>query len=162
VNWKTIDSALCGAICLIIGWGAATILHECGHLAVAGTLGLPASLGKLTLTTGSVFVVGDMTTTETALVAVAGSLTLIAIGLILTGARSRYVRMVGIVFLCRAWIDALPLCDLDGAKMAEGTGMVIAWIVVIAAVLVCGGRILETIQGGSKVETLDSKDRNFR
>ena len=77
MNWKTIDSALCGAICLILGWGTATILHECGHLAVAGTLGLPASLGPLTLTTGSVFVAGEMTAIEIAMVAVAGSVTLI-------------------------------------------------------------------------------------
>lgn len=150
MNWKTIELAICGAICLILGWGTSTILHECGHLAVAGTLGLPASLGTLTLTTGSVFVEGDMTATEIALVAVAGSITLIAIGLILTRSRSRYVRMVGIVFLCRAWIDALPICALDGAKMAEGTGMVIAWAVVIATVLVCGGRILETIEGAAR------------
>ena len=146
MNWKTIDSALCGAICLILGWGTATILHECGHLAVAGTLGLPASLGTLTLTTGSVFVAGEMTATETALVAVAGSITLIAIGLILTGSRSRYIQMVGVMFLSRAWIDTLPLFDLDGAIMAEGTGYVIAWAFVLVAVLVCGGRILETMQ----------------
>jgi len=51
MNHKHVDSTLCGAICLIVGWGAATLLHECCHLAAARSLGLPASLGKLTLTT---------------------------------------------------------------------------------------------------------------
>lgn len=146
MNWKTIDTALCGAICLILGWGTATLLHECCHLAAARSLGLPASLGKLTFTTGSVFVSGDMTNIETSLVAVAGSLGLIIIGLILTRASSVYIRMIGVVFLCRAWIDALPLCDLDGAIMAEGAGWLIAWAVVVAEVLICGGRILEALQ----------------
>lgn len=147
MNLQRIDTTIGGAICLLVGWGASTLLHECGHLAVAGSLGLPASLGTLTLTTGSVFVHGDMTTIETALVAVAGSLGLIIIGWLLTATRSQHIRMVGIVFLCRAWIDALPLCDLDGAIMAESTGYVIAWVVVLAAVLICGGRILDTMQG---------------
>ena len=146
MNWKTIDTSLCGAICLLVGWGAATLLHEGCHLAVARSLGLPTSLGTLTLTTGSVFVQGDMTNIETALVAVAGSLGLIIIGWLLTRASSVYFRMMGIMFLSRAWIDTLPLFDLDGAIMAEGTGMVIAWAVVVAAVLVCGGRILEVLQ----------------
>jgi len=146
MNWKTIDSALCGTICLIFGWGASTILHEYGHIAVASTLGLPASLEKITLTTGSVFVTGEMTATETALVAMAGSLVLIIIGLLLTRASSIYIRMIGIVFLCRAWIDALPLFDLDGAIMAEGTGMMFSWVFVVAELMVCGGRILEALQ----------------
>ena len=146
MNWKTIDTALCGAICLILGWGTATLLHECCHLATARSLGLRATFGSCTLSTGSVFVQGDMTNIETSLVAVAGSLGLIIIGWILTRASSVYIRMIGVVFLCRAWIDALPLCDLDGAIMAEGAGWLIAWAVVVAEVLICGGRILEALQ----------------
>lgn len=141
-----IDTTILGAVCLLVGWGAATLLHECCHLAAARSLGLPASLESCTFTTGSIFVHGDMTTIEIALVAVAGSFGLIIIGWLLTCASSIYVRMIGIMFLSRAWIDTLPLFDLDGAIMAEGTGMVIAWAVVVAAVLVCGGRILEVLQ----------------
>lgn len=141
-----IDSSLCGAICLLVGWGAATLLHECFHLATARSLGFPASLGKLTLTTGSVFVPGEMTNIETALVAVAGSIGLIAIGVLLVRlSNNPAARMVGIIFLCRAWIDALPLCDLDGAIMAEGAGWLIAWMVVIAEILICGGMIWYTL-----------------
>jgi hypothetical protein len=144
--WKQIDSTLLGAICLLVGWGAATLLHECCHLAAARSLGLPASLEKLTLTTGSVIVPGDLTNTETALVAVAGSIGLIIIGVLLVRIPGRPVaRMVGVMFLCRAWIDALPLFDLDGAIMAEGTGWLIAWIVVIAEILICGGMIWHTL-----------------
>jgi hypothetical protein len=68
------DEVLCGAVCLIFGWGSATLGHECFHLAVARSLGLTATLGEVTLTTGSVFVQGAMTSVETMLVAVAGSL----------------------------------------------------------------------------------------
>lgn len=143
---KRIDTNILGAICLLIGWGAATLLHEGCHLAVARSLGLTATLGACTFTTGSVFIHGDMTNIETALVAIAGSAGLILIGWILTRASSVYVKMMGIMFLSRAWIDTLPLFDLDGAIMAEGTGMVIAWAVVVVAVLVCGGRILDVLQ----------------
>lgn len=146
MNYKKIEETLCGAICLIVGWGSATILHECFHLMTASALGLPASLGKLTFTTGSVFVSGDMTNIETALVAVAGSIGLITIGVLLVRLSSNpAARMVGIIFLCRAWIDALPLCDLDGAIMAEGAGWLIAWTVVIAEILICGGMIWYTL-----------------
>ena len=146
MNHKHVESTICGAICLIVGWGAATLLHECCHLAAARSLGLPASLGKITFTTGSVFVSGDMTNIETALVAVAGSIGLITAGVMLVRLSSNpAARMVGIIFLSRAWIDALPLCDLDGAIMAEGTGWLIAWTVVIAEILICGGMIWYTL-----------------
>ena len=75
-----LDTALCGAICLVVGWGAATLIHEGCHLVVARYLGLSASFGVCTFTTGSVFVHEGMTQLETALVAVAGSLGLIIIG----------------------------------------------------------------------------------
>ena len=146
INQKNICSTLLGAICLIVGWGAATLLHECCHLAAARSLGLPASLGKLTLTTGSVVVPGGMTNIETALVAVAGSIGLITAGVLLVRLSSTpAARMVGIIFLCRAWIDALPLFDLDGAIMEEGAGWLIAWTVVIVEILICGGMIWYTL-----------------
>jgi hypothetical protein len=142
MTWKQIDTTASGAICLLVGWGAATLLHECCHLAAARSLGLPASLGKITLTTGSVFVHGDMTNIETALVAVAGSIGLITAGVLLVRLSSNpAARMVGVIFLSRAWIDALPLFDLDGAIMEESTGWLIAWTVVIAEILICGGMI---------------------
>lgn len=142
MNQKHINSTLSGAICLLLGWGVATMLHECCHLATAHSLGYEASLGVLSFSTGSVFVYGEMPPHELALIAIAGSLGLIAIGvaLILLSAYPA-ARMIGIVFLCRAWIDALPICDTDGAMMVEGTGWVIAWLLAIAEILVCGGMI---------------------
>lgn len=71
---KHLETSLLGAICLILGWGIGTILHECGHLAGTYAFGLPATLGQITLTTGSVFVQGDLTGTQTAVMAIAGSL----------------------------------------------------------------------------------------
>lgn len=142
MNYKHVDSTLCGAICLLVGWGAATILHECFHLATASALGLPASLGKITFTTGSVFVLGDMTNIETALVAVAGSIGLITVGWLLTRASSVYIRMIGVVFLCRAFIDAIPISTMDGALIAGSVGYLAAWSIVIIEVLISGGLIL--------------------
>lgn len=141
MNWKNIDDTICGALCLLIGWGCGTMIHELCHLMTARSLGIAATPGRCTIATGSIFVHGDMTQIETALVVVAGSLGLIIIGLMLLKHRSRHLNMIGVVFLCRAWIDALPLFDMDGAIMAEGTGMLIAWVIVIAEVLVCGGAI---------------------
>jgi hypothetical protein len=114
MNLKQIDSVLCGA------------LHRTTH----------------PLDRFSVLVYGALTSHETALVAIAGSLGLIVAGvaLILLSAHPA-ARMIGIVFLCRAWIDALPVCDLDSAMMAEGTGWIIAWLVAIAEILICGGMI---------------------
>lgn len=142
MNRKTIETALLGSICLLIGWGSATLLHECCHLAVARSLGLPATLGTLTLTTGSVFVSGDMTAIQAALVAVAGSLGLVIAGVAMVRLSSNpAVRMIGVVFLCRAWVDVIPVCDLDGAIFAGAAGYVIAVIILLAEVLVCGGMI---------------------
>lgn len=141
MNLKRIDSALCGAICLTLGWGCGTLLHELCHLMTARSLGLVATPGRCTIATGSIFVHGDMTSIETALVAVAGSAGLILIGLLLIKHRSKYLNMIGLVFLCRAWIDALPLMDLDGALIAGSAGAVIAWGILAAEMLICGGAI---------------------
>lgn len=142
---------LLGAACLLFGWGASTILHECFHLIVAMSLGLSASMEELTITTGSVFVTGDMTHVETTLVAIAGSLGLVIIGVLLVkGSNDIYRTMVGVIFLSRGWTDSLPLLDLDGAIMAESTGMLIAWTVVIVEVIICGGTILTAISDVKK------------
>jgi len=139
---KQLDTTICGAICLLLGWGVATLIHECCHLAAAHSLGLEASLGELTLTTGSVFVYGDMTPHETTLVAIVGSLGLIVIGVALIRMSTHpAAHMIGVVFLCRAWIDALPLCTYDGALIAQGTGWMLAWMIAIAEILICGGTI---------------------
>ena len=146
MNWEKVDGALCGAICLLLGWSVGTLLHECGHFAVAQSLGLPASFGTLTLTTGSIFVHGELTDAQTALIAVAGSLTLIIIGVALVRlSSSPALRMIGIVFLCRSWVDALPLCDLDGGILAGCVGYGIAMLIVIVEVLVCGAVIFGAI-----------------
>lgn len=147
MNLKRIDSALLGAICLIVGWGGGTLLHECGHIAVARSFGHDVSMGALTLTTGSVFVHADLTDAQTALIAVAGSLVLIVAGVALVHfSANPAVRMIGVVFLCRAWIDALPLLDLDGGILAGSAGYLIAWPILLVEVLVCGAVIFNVIQ----------------
>lgn len=136
------NTALLGGITLLFGWGSSTLIHEICHIIIARSLGLPASLGKLTLTTGSVFVSGDMTNTETALVAVAGSIGLIIMGWLLTRASSVYIRMIGVIFLCRAFVDAIPISTMDGALIAGSVGYLAAWSIVIIEVLISGGIIL--------------------
>jgi hypothetical protein len=146
---KHFDTSLCGAICLIFGWGVGTILHECGHLAGAYAFGLPATLGQITLTTGSVFVQGDLTGAQTAVIAIAGSLCLMVAGVLMVRLSGNpMVRMIGIVFLCRAWVDMLPVGAFDGGILAGSAGYVVAMLIVIFELLVCGGVILDAIQGG--------------
>jgi hypothetical protein len=155
MNWKRIDSTLCGTICLMLGWGCGTLLHELCHLMTARSLGLIATPGRCTLATGSIVVHSNMTNIETALVAVAGSVGLILAGLILLKHSSRYLNMIGVVFLCRAWTDALPLRDLDGAMIAGSAGTVIAWGIVIAEILICGGAIWGTMDRNKVRKTYD-------
>jgi len=148
---KRIDDTICGALCLMIGWGCGTLLHELCHLMTARSLGLAATLGPCTISTGSIFIHGDMMQIETALIAVAGSVGLIIAGLLLLKHRNRYLSMIGVVFLCRAWVDALPLMDLDGAMIAGSAGYVIAWGIVVAEVLICGGAMFRMVDSASTV-----------
>jgi hypothetical protein len=144
---KSLDNSLCGALCLIVGWGAATVLHEFFHAGMAYAFGLPVSLGEITLTTGSVFVHGDMTPFETVFVAAVGSVGLVVVGLMLVYmSENKILCMIGVVFLCRAWIDALPICDLDGALIAGSAGYLIACGLVAAEVLACGAGLSHVIE----------------
>lgn len=141
-----ISHALAGAICLLMGWGIGTLFHECCHLAAAYSLGIPASLDRVTFSTGSVVVYGSMTNAQTAFIALAGSLGLVIAGVLMVRlSRVPVVRMIGVVFLCRAWIDALPLCSYDGGLIAGSAGYVVAMAIVVAEVMVCGGVILDTM-----------------
>ena len=152
--WDCADEILCGAICLVLGWGLGTLSHEWFHSAIALSLGYTVSLGGMTLSTGSTFVHGEMTSADTMLVAIAGSLGLVILGTILIYSRSnKMLHMVGVVFLCRAWIDALPLCDMDGAIFAHSAcgiigeaGYLLAWTFVIFEVLISGGAIAHVIK----------------
>lgn len=149
---KSIKTSALGAICLILGWGAGTLLHECGHLAGAYAFGLPATLGQITLSTGSVIVQGDMTGTQTAVIAIAGSLCLMIAGVLMVRLSGNpMVRMIGIVFLCRAWVDMLPVGDVDGGILAGSAGYVIAMFIMTAELLICGGVILDAIPEEQKL-----------
>ncbi len=146
--WKRIDTAVSGALCLTIGWGAATLLHELCHLITARSLGLEATAERCTLSTGGVLIHTPMTPIETATVAVAGSIGLVIIGILLTKNHNSYIRLIGVIFLCRAWVDALPICGWDGGITAGAAGYELAVLFVIAEVLICGGVILDTVQRG--------------
>jgi len=146
MNLKHIETSLLGAITLLTGWGIGTLLHECSHLAGAYALGVPATLGTCTLSTGSVILYGGMTDAQTTIIALAGSIGLVIAGVaLLRLSRNPALRMIGIVFLARAWVDVLPLTGYDGGLIAGSAGYVIAMIILIAEVLICGGVILDTI-----------------
>ena len=159
---KRIDTTICGAICLLLGWGVATLIHECCHLAAAHSLGLEASLGALTLTTGSVFVYGDMTSTQTAIIALAGSLGLVIAGVLMVrlSGSPPVLKMIGIIFLCRAFVDAIPINDMDGALIAGSIGYLAAWALVIIEVLISGGIIFEELQRPNPLNI--SENNNIR
>ena len=144
-----IETALIGAITLLIGWGGGTLLHEAGHIIAAGAFGIPATLGDCTLSTGSVVMHGGMTDAQTALTALAGSLILVITGVALVRLSCNpALRMIGVVFLCRAWVDVLPIVGYDGGLIAGSAGYMVAMLVVLAEVLICGNVILEMIPSG--------------
>lgn len=146
---KQVNDAIIGALCLAIGWGTSTLLHELCHLMTARSLGIAATPGRCTLSTGSVIIYAPMTPLETAIVAIAGSLGLVLAGILLTGHHHMYVRMIGIVFLARAWIDVLPICGWDGGRIAGSVGYGTAVAIVIIEILICGGMIINTMQRGT-------------
>lgn len=147
-----ICNLILGAIILSCAWGVSTVLHEVCHFIVAGLLGYETSIGAFTFTTGSVFVIGEMSAVDTALVAVAGSAGLVVAGGILVRCTdSTCLKMCGIVFLCRAWVDALPIGDMDGGLIAGSVGIVIAYAVVIIEVLLSGWIIYEEIDSDESV-----------
>ena len=41
--------------------------------------------------------------------------------------------------------DVLPLSTYDGALIAQGTGWMLAWMIAIAEILICGGTIWHAI-----------------
>ena len=143
---KHLKTALLGAITLLVGWGVGTLFHEGCHLAAAISLGIPSTLGSCTLSTGSVTLYGGMTDAQTAIIALAGSIGLVIAGVLLVRlSAAPVVRMIGVVFLCRAWVDVLPVSGSDGGLIAGSAGYLIAVLIVIVEVLVCGGVILDTI-----------------
>ena len=142
MNTKQLDNAFIGAIVLTTSWGISTVFHEVCHVFVAYLLGYDSYAGAFTLSTGSVFVVGDMSAFDIALVAVAGSVGVIVAGVLLVRTGSSYLKMAGIVFLCRAWIDVIPISDLDGGLILGSAGFAVAYMVAIVELLVCGGVIL--------------------
>jgi len=148
ITWKHIDTAVCGALCLLLGWGTSTLVHELFHLMAARSLGLEATIERCTLSTGLTIINSPMTPTETTIVAIAGSIGVIAAGILLTKNHNRYIRMIGIIFLCRAWIDALPICGRDGSMIAGSAGYMIAVSIVAVEVLICGGTIYGILQKG--------------
>ena len=143
---KHLETALLGAITLLVGWGVGTLFHEGCHLAAAISLGIPATLDTCTLSTGSVTLYGSMTDAQTAIIALAGSIGLVIAGVLLVRlSAAPVVRMIGVVFLCRAWVDVLPVSGFDGGLIAGSAGYLIAVLIVMVEVLVCGGVILDSI-----------------
>lgn len=143
---QRIETAIVGALCLIIGWGVGTFLHECCHLAGAYAYGVPATLELCILSTGFVLLYGDLTATQTTVITLAGSLGLVIVGVLmvrLSGVPA--VRMIGVVFLCRAWIDTLPICGYDGGVIAGSAGYGLAMLIVLAEILICGNEIIRII-----------------
>ncbi len=142
-NKQFAEKAIIGALCLIVGWGVGTLLHECCHLAGAYAFGVPATLEPCTLSTGSVILYGDLTATQTTVIALAGSLGLVIAGVLMVRLSSHpAVRMIGVVFLARAWIDALPICGMDGGMIAGSAGYGMAVLIVLAEILICGNEIM--------------------
>ena len=144
---KEIEKYILGGAILALAWGSSTFLHELFHIIVARSLGIHAEFGNLTVSTGSIITYGEMTPLETSVIAMAGSFGLIIMGSILVRRKNNlFAKMAGVIFLCRAWIDALPICGMDGELILSNAGYVNAYVIVIAEVLICGGLILDSLR----------------
>jgi len=143
----TITRALVGAITLLLGWGVGTLVHEGCHIAGAYAYGIPATLGACSLSKGVVIIEGCMSPAQTAFIALAGSLGLVIAGVLMVRLSvAPVMRMIGIIFLCRAWVDVLPVAGYDGGLIAGSVGFMIAAVIVSAEVLICGCVIMDTMQ----------------
>jgi len=143
---KHIETALLGTIALLLGWTVGTLLHEGCHLLAAGAFNIPATLGQCTISTGSVILCGSLTAPQTAIIAMAGSVGLVIAGVVMVRLSSNpAIRMVGVVFLCRAWVDVLPIGGMDGAFIAGSAGYFVAGCIVIIEITICGAVILRTV-----------------
>jgi len=92
-------------------------------------------------TFGAMTVQGVMSPVDMVVTALAGTVGLTAIGVELVYAlRSRLLNMVGMIFLVRAWVDSLPLYNFDGVYVAQYSGLLLAWMVATALILVSGER----------------------
>lgn len=117
-------------------------MHECGHLLAARAIGVSATLGDCTLSTGVVFIPDAVSSTHTMLIAMAGSVALMLVGTALvTYSPAPAGRMIGVVMLCRAWVDMVPASGLDGWHVAGSVGYWGAFGLCIIEVLICGAVI---------------------
>lgn len=149
-----------GALCLILGWGTGTILHECSHALIAAILGYETSFGAMTLTSGSIFVTGEILPLHGVLIASAGSIGIIAVGLILVY-KSKCVEciMVGYIILVRGWVDMLPMTSLDGSYVMSSSttllgtaGAVLCIGILLVEICVSGRALITVIERGIKYD----------
>lgn len=143
-----IINMLVGGIVLVLSWILVSLVHEYFHSLTAMALGYEVSIKELAFNSGSMVVKGIMTDVDTSIVALSGFMGLTAFGLALiylTDLQS--VHMAGVIFLSRAWIDSMPLYDLDGALIAQSSTPYLAWILLLFEVLISGAAIMHVIKG---------------
>lgn len=143
-----IINMLVGGIVLVLSWILVSLVHEYFHSLTAIVLGYDVSIKDLAFNSGSMVVKGTMTDIDTSIVALSGFMGLTAFGLALiylTDLQS--IHMAGIIFLSRAWIDSMPLYDLDGALLAQSSTPYLAWILLLFEVLISGAAIMHVTKG---------------
>lgn len=143
-----IHHTLIGSIVLTLSWILVSLVHEFFHSLTAVLLGYQVSIKEIALNSGSIIVTGEMLPSHTALVAISGFMGLTTFGLALIYfSEHQSLHMAGVIFLSRAWIDSLPLYEMDGALLAQSSTPILAWTLLLFEIAVSGGAIMHVIKG---------------
>ena len=140
---RVLIDAFTGGLILSVAWAFSTLFHEYFHAVAAMiAVGNRATSIEISLIEGSMVAYEAMSDIEAAIVAMMGTAGLIALGAIfIYRSTDRVMHMVGIVFLSRAWVDSLPLMNLDGGIVAAHAGLAFAWVIVAVEVIISGHAI---------------------
>lgn len=143
-----INHIITGSVVLVLSWTLVSLVHEFFHSLTAAMLGYQISFNEIALNSGSMIVKGEMIPTHMALVAISGFIGLTTFGLALIYlSEYQTLHMAGVIFLSRAWIDSLPLYDMDGALFAQSTAPIFAWLLLLLEIAVSGSAIMHVIKG---------------
>ncbi|NOR47755.1 MAG: hypothetical protein GQ533_06890 [Methanosarcinaceae archaeon] len=143
-----IKHIITGSVVLVLSWTLVSLVHEFFHSLTAAMLGYQISFNEIALNSGSTIVTGEMLPSHTALVAISGFIGLTTFGLALIYlSEHQSLHMAGVIFLSRAWIDSLPLYEMDGALLAQSSTPILAWTLLLLEITVSGSAIMHVIKG---------------
>ena len=132
-----------GVFALIGGVLMMSPIHEFSHMVVAKLGGHDVVMDGIGINSGSITVIGNLSSFDSSIIAMGGTLGVVAVGLALIYLTdSHTLRISGVVLLCRAWVDTIPWSDVDGSILAQISSMSTAWLFSIIVLLVSGVAVM--------------------